>query len=120
MDRAVLIIDDDVNIRRTFERILQKNGYVTDSSSTGKEALEKIKTKRYTVVLVDLCLPDINGIKLLEELDLQDHEMVKIVITGSQYDASDKVKNADAYLLKPVKPQELLVLIEQKFKEKIV
>ena len=99
-------------------RILQRNGYETDSAPTGKEALQKIEAKRYAVVLVDLCLPDISGIDLLEDLDRQDHEMVKIVITGSQYNAVDKVKTADAYLLKPVKPQELLTLIDEKIKEK--
>lgn len=118
MDRTILVIDDDVNIRRTFERILKRNDYVTDTASTGKEALQRIKTKHYGVVLVDLCLPDINGIYLLEELYRQDHEMIRIVITGSQYGSLDEVKTADACLLKPVKPQELLSLIEQKIKEK--
>jgi DNA-binding NtrC family response regulator len=120
LDRTILVIDDDLNIRRTFERILRRNGYVTDTASTGKEALQRIKSKHYEVVLVDLCLPDINGICLLEELYLQDHKMIRIVITGSQYSSLDKVKIADACLLKPVKPQELLSFIEQKIKEKTV
>jgi len=66
--------------------------------------------------LIDVCLPDINGLDLLEKLGEQDSGMVKIVITGSQVNISNKAEAADAYLLKPVKPQELLALIEQKLR----
>jgi two-component system response regulator ResD len=117
--KKILIIDDDASITRTFERILQRQGYETETAKTGKEALQKTKINHYAVMLVDLCLPDINGIELLEELDRQNTKTVKIVITGSRFASADKVKNADAYMLKPVKPQELLTVIEQKIKERL-
>lgn len=115
--KTVLIIDDDVNITRTFARILQKKGYKTDIAQTGKEAIEKANTKLYAVALIDICLPDLNGMELLDKLDDHGGKMVKIIITGFPTMAPKKGVTADAYLLKPVKPEELLAIIEQKTKE---
>ncbi|MBE3116374.1 response regulator, partial [Candidatus Bathyarchaeota archaeon] len=64
----MLIIDDDESILRTFSRILQKNGFSTDTAETGKEAIEKAQTKPYAVALIDVCLPDMNGTNLLNKL----------------------------------------------------
>ncbi len=114
MSKAVLIIDDDAGITRTFARILQKQGYETDMAYTGKEALKKASLKRYVVALVDIRLPDMNGMELLEKLRELDGEMVRIVVTGSQINLPKKGDEADAYLLKPVTPQELLEVIKQK------
>lgn len=112
--KTVLIIDDDENITRTFARILQKKGYRTDTAFTGKEAIQKANTNKYAVALIDVCLPDMNGTELLEKLDTHGEAMVKIIITGFPTMAPKKGTVADAYLLKPVKPNELLSVIEQK------
>ncbi len=113
MGKAVLIIDDDVGITRTFSRILQKHGYETDVALTGKEALQKASLKHYVLALVDVRLPDMNGLELLKKFHALDSQMVRIVVTGSQ-DPPQKGDLVDAYLLKPVAPQELLSVIEQK------
>jgi DNA-binding NtrC family response regulator len=115
--KTVLIIDDDKSITRTFARILQKNGYATDTAQTGKEAMQKANAKFYAVALIDICLPDLNGIKLLDKLADHGNKMVKIIITGFPTMAPIKGVDADAYLLKPVKPQELLSIINEKTKE---
>jgi DNA-binding NtrC family response regulator len=114
--KAVLIIDDDENITRTFARILQKNGYQTDTAQTGAQAIQKANANKYHVALIDVCLPDMNGAELLEKLDDHGESMVKIIITGFPTMAPKKGVSADAYLLKPVKPQQLLATIEQKIK----
>lgn len=115
--KTALIIDDDKNITRTFARILQKNGYETDTAQTGKEAIEKAKAKCYSLALIDVCLPDVNGMELLDKLDDHGCRMIKIIITGFPNAPPKGGKPADAYLLKPVKPQQLLAVIEQKTKE---
>ena len=109
----ILIIDDDQNITRTFARILEKNGYKTDTAQTGLEAIQKTASKSFDVALVDICLPDMNGIDLLCKLGKRGEKMIKIVITGFPEMANGNAR-PDAYLLKPVKPQELLSLINQK------
>lgn len=116
--KTVLIIDDDKSIIKTFARILQKKGYNTDTAQTGKEALQKASTKFYAAALIDVCLPDMNGMELLDKLDNHGGKMVKIIITGFPTMAPMRGAHADAYLLKPVKPQELLSIIDEKTKEK--
>lgn len=113
--KGILIVDDDENIARTFSRILQKNGYETDTAQTAREAVEKAAAKFFDVALIDICLPDMNGIDLLHELSDHGQKMVKIVITGFPTMANGDA-HPDAYLLKPVKPQDLLSLIKQKTK----
>jgi DNA-binding response OmpR family regulator len=111
--KTVLIIDDDVEITKTFARIIQKNGYNTDVALTGKEALEKASAKFYDVALIDICLPDMNGTELLDKLVNHD-KIIKIIITGFP---TMITKGADACFVKPVRPQELLALIQQKLND---
>ncbi len=106
--KRVLIIDDDKFILRFFRLILQGKGYITDTAETGKEALEKISNQSYDVALVDVVLPDINGLDLLRNIP---SITKKIVVTGSVSDENHKraqTEGANAYLLKPVKPEKLL------------
>jgi len=119
--KTILVVDDDKSILRTFTRILQKNGYEIDSAETGKEAIEKADTKHFDLALVDIRLPDMDGTDLLTKIKKPLQHTIKIMITGfpsleSGVKALDE--GADAYLVKPVKPEELLMLIEEKLKNK--
>jgi DNA-binding NtrC family response regulator len=115
--KTVLIIDDDEKITRTFARILERKGYRAETATSGKEAIEKTRTKAYDVALIDICLSDMNGIELLGRLEAHGGRMVKIIITG--FPTMPQLNSAapDACLLKPVKPQELLATIEEKTKK---
>jgi DNA-binding response OmpR family regulator len=120
-NRTILVVDDDKSILRTFTRILQKNGYEIDSAETGKEAMEKAASRHYDLALVDIRLPDMDGTDLLAKIKKQLQNTIKIMITGfpsieSGIKALDE--GADAYLVKPVKPEELLMLIKEKLKNK--
>jgi DNA-binding response OmpR family regulator len=119
--KTILVVDDDKSILRTFTRILQKNGYEIDAVETGKEAIEKADTKHYDLALVDIKLPDMDGTDLLTKMKKTLQNTIKIMVTGfpsveSGVKALDE--GADAYLVKPVKPEELLILIEEKLKSK--
>lgn len=116
---SILVIDDDKSILRTFTRILSKAGYAVDVAETGKEGIEKAEKKKYDLALVDVRLPDIDGINLLNMLQDSIRDAVKIVITGFpslEIGVNALDAGADAYLVKPVKPEELLALIEEKLK----
>ena len=117
--KSILVIDDDKSILRTFTRILQKAGYKVDVAETGKEAIEKAEKTKYDLSLVDVRLPDMDGTDLLIKLKESMRGTVKIVITGfPSLEVGVKALDAgaDAYLVKPVKPEELLMLIDEKLK----
>lgn len=119
--KTILVVDDDKSILRTFTRILQKSGYEIDTAETGKEAMEKTENRHYDLALVDIRLPDMDGTDLLAKLKKQLQHTVKIMITGfPSLETGVKAldEGADAYLVKPVKPQELLVLLEEKLKNR--
>ena len=119
--KTILVVDDDKSILRTFTRILQKNGYDIDTAETGKEAMEKAENRQYDLALVDIRLPDMDGTDLLAKLKKTLQNTVKIMITGfPSLETGVKAldEGADAYLVKPVKPQELLVLLEEKLKNR--
>jgi len=117
--KRILVIDDDKSILRTFTRILQKNGYDIEVAETGKEAIEKSKKNRYDLALIDIRLPDMDGTDLLIKLQKTMEDAVKIMITGfPSLETGVKAldEGADAYLVKPVKPEELIALIDEKLK----
>jgi DNA-binding response OmpR family regulator len=119
--KTILVVDDDKSILRTFSRILQKSGYEIDTAETGKEAMEKTENRHYDLALVDVRLPDIDGTELLAKLKKQLQQTVKIMITGfPSLETGVKAldEGADAYLVKPVKPEELLILLEEKLKNR--
>ena len=119
--KTILVVDDDKSILRTFTRILQKNGYEIDAAETGKEAIEKADTRHYDLALLDIRLPDMDGTDLLAQMKKQLQNTIKIMITGfPSIETGVKAldEGADAYLVKPVKPEELLMLIEEKLKDR--
>jgi DNA-binding response OmpR family regulator len=119
--KTILVVDDDKSILRTFTRILQKSGYEIDVAETGKEAMEKAENRHYDLALVDIRLPDMDGTDLLAKLKKPLQHTVKIMITGfPSLETGVKAldEGADAYLVKPVKPQELLMLLEEKLKNR--
>jgi DNA-binding response OmpR family regulator len=113
--KLVLVIDDDKSILNSMTKVLERNGFRADIAETGKEAIEKSKGRHYDVALVDLKLPDMEGVEVLSKANFQN--TVKIMLTGypslvSGMQAMDS--GVDAYLPKPVRPEELVMLIKAK------
>ena len=116
----ILIVDDNEGILETLSAILEEKGYRTDTAKNGREAIEKSKTNFYNVALLDIRLPDIEGTKLLTKIEETSPRMVKIMITGyaSLENAVEALNlGADAYIMKPVDPENLLKVINEKLKE---
>ncbi|MCD6432065.1 response regulator [Candidatus Bathyarchaeota archaeon] len=115
----ILIVDDDEDICRTLSLILEEKGYEVDAAHTGKEAIEKSKTKVYNAALLDIKLPDMEGTELLTAMRETSPKMIKIMVTGypALKNAAEALnKGADAYLMKPVNPEKLIKTIEEKLK----
>ena len=115
----ILVVDDDENIRMSFEAILENEGYAVDVAAKGNEAIEKSKNAVYNVALIDIKLPDMEGTELLTRMRGTVPKVRKIIVTGypSMENAIDAVnRNADAYLMKPVDLDKLLELVREQLK----
>jgi len=116
----ILVIDDDDTVRKSHEAVLKANGYEVDVAESGKEAIAKSKARLYNLALVDLRLPDMDGIELLTAMREAVPKMVKIIITGypSMENAIEAVnRGADAYVVKPYNMEDLLRTIKQQLQK---
>ena len=114
--KRILVVDDDVSILRVFKNILEKEGYLVETAETGKDALEKIKKEKFSVCLVDVRLPDMDGTDLLLKM-ANDSEIIKIIVTGfSSEEVGKKAADygADDFLVKPVKAEELVATVRER------
>jgi DNA-binding NtrC family response regulator len=116
----ILVIDDDATVRKSHEAVLKENGYLVDVAENGKEAVAKSKARLYNLALVDLRLPDMDGIELLTAMREAVPKMVKIIITGypSMENAIEAVnRGADAYIVKPYNMEDLLRTIKEQLQK---
>jgi DNA-binding NtrC family response regulator len=112
----ILIVDDDENIRKVLTTILEEEGYVIESVDTAKKAIERTKRKAYNIALIDIRLPDMEGIELLTKMKDTTPKMRKIIITGypTIQNAVEAVnRGADAYILKPFDMEKVLKKIAE-------
>jgi DNA-binding response OmpR family regulator len=111
----ILIVDDDENIRNTVKVILEDEGYLVDTAATGGEAIQKTQKTAYNIALLDIRLPDMEGVELLKLIKEGVPRTRKIMVTGypSMQNAIAALnKNADAYLIKPVDIENLLATVK--------
>lgn len=100
----ILIVEDELSLLDLMTKALIKERYVVEQASTYAEALEKIGMYAYDCILLDIMLPDGNGLKLLEEIKLLD-KRESVIIISAKDSLEDKVLGlelgADDYLPKP-------------------
>jgi PAS domain S-box-containing protein len=110
----VLIVDDDKNIRTVFTNILQKKGYEVESVGDGEKALSLIKDHDFDVIILDIILPGLSGLDIIETIKRVSPLSKIIMFTGQP--SVETILNAlragaNDYLSKPVKPEDLLVVV---------
>lgn len=116
----ILIVDDDENIRKVLLAILEDKGYTVEPAGTAREAVEKSKRKFYNLALIDIRLPDMEGIELLTKMRDTTPKMRKVIITGypTLQNAVDAVnKGADAYIVKPFNVEKVLETIDHQLRK---
>lgn len=112
----IIIIDDDGSIRQVLKTILEEEGYTVDTADTGKEAVLKTNEKVYNLALIDMRLPDIEGIDLVLKIKDTTPRMRKIIVTGypTIQNAMEAVnRQADAFILKPFDVERVLQTIRE-------
>jgi DNA-binding NtrC family response regulator len=116
----ILIVDDDENIRKVLKAILEDEGYYVESVGTAQNGIEKTKRNFYNVALIDIRLPDMEGVELLTKLKDATPRIRKIIITGypTLQNAVEAVNNgADAYILKPFDVNKVLDAIKAQLED---
>ena len=106
----VLIVEDDKNIRKFIQTILEANDYDVIATETGKEAYSLITSRCPDVVILDLGLPDMDGVEIIQKI--RSWSNMPIIVISARTEDSDKIgaldAGADDYLTKPFSVDELL------------
>ncbi|MDI6905567.1 MAG: response regulator [Candidatus Bathyarchaeia archaeon] len=116
----ILIIDDDENIRKVLTTILEDEGYIVESVDTAKKAIERTRKKFYNLALIDIRLPDMEGIELLTKMKDATPKMRKIIITGypTLQNAIEAVnRGANSYVVKPFDMVNVLQTIKEELRK---
>lgn len=107
-----LVVDDDPGLQGLFVTLLERNGFGVDSAPNGRIAFEYLKRGSYSVILLDLMMPDVNGLELLERLERDSPALLPrvIVMTGASQRVVDGVDPTRIFGLirKPFELDDLL------------
>jgi DNA-binding NtrC family response regulator len=112
--KKILIVDDEVNVCKSIRQALLCDDYEIDTALSGEEALKKETEKVYDVFVVDLMMPGISGLDLLQSLKSKNPSAKVIMITGyptSKNTVQSMQLGAFDYLPKPFLPSDLRSLI---------
>ena len=119
--KTILIVDDEPDILWALSNVLKEKGYFPITAQNGKEGLKKLEEEQPDLAVLDIRLPDMNGIELLKQMKKKEQELSIIMFTayGEINSAVEAIKlGAFDYLNKPVANEELLLVIERAFKTK--
>src|SRR5881227_1001623 len=115
-NHRILIVDDERPILVTLEALLQRHGYQVDTAPTASQGLKLLKTKSPSLVLLDLQLPDAEGLETLDRIKSELPKVQVIILTAhdSLHNAIESIKRgAYHFISKPYAPEELLSLVEK-------
>src|SRR5271154_4960842 len=113
---SILVVDDESEIREGLELLLKTEGYQVAMAETGQSGLSRLEERPYDLLLLDVSLPDRNGLEMLKDIRLQDPTLPIVLITayGSIEMARAAFKNgAMDYITKPWSNDELLAQVAQ-------
>ena len=112
----VLVVDDEPTIGYVVSRYLERAGYDTDVASSGKDALSTVTARRPDVVVLDLMLPDLDGLEVMRRLRRDGRERTAIILLTARGEESDRITGlrlgADDYVVKPFSPAELVARVD--------
>lgn len=111
----ILLVEDDLVTQKSIKLMLESSGMVVDATDLGEDGLEIAKLYDYDIIVLDLMLPDIDGLEVLRRLRDSRVETPVLILSGLT-EAENKVKGlgsgADDYLTKPFNKEELIARIQ--------
>lgn len=112
----ILLVEDEENLHEALRMNLEMEGYEVSSAYAGNEALSKINNEYFDLIILDIMLPEIDGISITETVRVNNNE-VPILMLSAKNSGADRVlglkKGADDYLTKPFNLEELLLRVEK-------
>ena len=112
----ILIVDDEEIVRESLSAWLEKDGYTLATAPDGETALERIRGERWSILLVDLKMPGIDGLQVLEQARTLQPEAASVIMTAyATVDTAVEAMKLGAYdyLVKPFDPEELSLMIQK-------
>jgi two-component system response regulator CpxR len=110
---AILVIDDDIELCRLLSRYLSQESFLIDSVHTGRDGVEYALSGKYSLIVLDIMMPGMNGFDVLRRI--RSESPTPVLMLTAKGDALDRVlgleMGADDYLAKPFNPQELAARI---------
>lgn len=122
MTPKILLVDDEERFRTTLGKMLRAQGLEVTALGSGREALEELHKKAYDVMVLDVRMPDMDGIATLTEIKKIAPQIEVIILTGhASMDAAVEIMRLGGYdyLLKPCPVEDLLAKIESAYERKI-
>ncbi len=112
----ILLVEDEENLHTTLKLNLEMDGYSVTSAFTGSEALKAVENEYFDLIIMDVMLPEIDGISVTENIRITNNE-VPVLMLSARNSGSDRVlglrKGADDYLTKPFNLEELLLRVSK-------
>lgn len=106
--KKILIVEDEQHQRELYAMELQEDGYEVDQAANGKEAVDKVKANKYDCVILDIRMPEMDGIEALGKILSRDKKVPIIIYTAySNYKSNFMTWTADAYITKSSNLKEL-------------
>ena len=117
----IMVVDDEMIVRESFYHWFNKYGHDVDTAASGNEALDKLEERQFDLMFVDIKMPGMDGLELLDRVKTQYPETDVVIITayGSIDSAIKAMKSgASDYLLKPFKPDHINLVMEKILQQK--
>lgn len=113
---SILLVEDEENLHESLKLNLELEGYEVTSAFDGNQALEAVKAEYFDLIILDVMLPEVDGIAVSETIRISNNE-VPILMLSAKSTSADKIlglkKGADDYLTKPFNLEELLIRIQK-------
>jgi DNA-binding NtrC family response regulator len=114
MNKNIVVVDDDQLLREVVGEYLTKNGFNVETPDSAVNTLQRFEPGKYNLAVIDLVMPDMGGIELMEALLSKDPNLKIVIMTGyptvdSAYKAM--VDGVAEYIIKPFRMKELLEVV---------
>lgn len=113
-NKKILVVDDEERIRRLIRMYLERDDFIVEEAENGKQALEMALEDDYDAILLDIMMPEMDGIEVCEEL--RKEKMTPVIMLTAKGEESNRVQGfevgADDYIVKPFSPREVVLRVK--------